>query len=953
MLVLLGLHALAALAAPGLVGLAGRRAFLILAAAPAAAAAWALTQTATVRTGDAVSETTSWVPSLEMDLTFRLDTLAWLMTLIIGGIGALVLVYCSRYFDDDEPGLGRFAGCFVAFAGVMYGLVVADDMLVLYLFWELTTIFSYLLIGHLIGQRASRAAAMQALVVTTAGGLAMLVGIVLLGQLIGSYRLSDLLAADPKGGLATAGILLMLVGAIAKSALIPLHFWLPGAMAAPTPVSAYLHAAAMVKAGIYLIARLAPSFADVPGWRPTLLVLGALTMLVGGWRALRQYDLKLLLAYGTVSQLGFIAVLVGAGTYDAALAGLTLLAAHAMFKAALFLTVGIVDHSTGTRDLRELSGLGRRMPVLAVAAGLAVASMAGLPPLLGFVSKETAFDAFLHGGVTDLTVLAVLVLGSALTFAYGARFLWGAFATRPGAEALEVHTPSPLLVGGPVFLAALGLLAGPLSARLEPFAAPYVGLFEAGEEPATLALWHGLTPALALSAVTVLLGSVLFLLRERVEAAQRRVPAAVDADRSYRATMRGLDRASLEVTGGVQRGSLPLSLGVILLVLVALPGGALLLGVDWPDNLRWWDTPAQLLVAVLVVAAALAAVNARRRLRAVLLVGVTGYGTAFLFLLHGAPDLALTQVLVETVTLVVFVLVLRRLSPKFNDSPPGRSRVLRAALGLAVGLAVTGIALMSAGARTAEPASADYSTSALDRGGGKNIVNVTLVDIRAWDTMGELSVLLVAATGVASLVFLRRSNVARSGHEGRIQRPEHVPVGAALTDPSTRSTIFEIVSRLVFPTVVLYSLFLLFSGHNAPGGGFAAGLMVGLALVVRYLAGGRHELLAAAPIPPGLLLGIGLFLSAGIGLVSMLFGGAVLQSYIVEFSLPLLGEVKLVTSLFFDVGVYLVVIGLMLDVLRALGGEVDAQTEAEEGATEEPALPDPVPRTTYGAVARP
>ncbi|HET8600209.1 MAG TPA: Na+/H+ antiporter subunit A [Segeticoccus sp.] len=947
MLALLGVHLLAAVVAPLLVRLWGRKAFLLLAAPPAAAAAWALSQTGAVLGGHLPSTSVPWVPSIGMGLSFRLDTLAWLLTLVVGGVGALVLLYCADYFADDEPGLAQFASCLTGFAGAMLGLVTSDDLLVLYLFWELTTILSYLLIGHRPASRSSRSAATQALVVTTAGGLAMLTGIVLLGEETGTYRLSALLAHPPTGTLATTAVALLLVGAVSKSALVPFHFWLPGAMAAPTPVSAYLHAAAMVKAGIYLVARLAPAFADVPVWRPLLLVLGAGTMLLGGWRALRQHDLKLLLAYGTVSQLGYLTVLVGTGTRAAALAGVTVLVGHALFKSCLFLVVGAIDHRCGTRDLRELSGLRRRMPALAVTSLVAAASMAGIPPMLGFVGKEAAYTSLLPGaggpaGWSGWT-LAALVAGSVLTFAYAARFLWGAFGDRPAREPSRVEPTGPLLVGVPVLLSVLTVAGGPAAGRGEQFVRHYVQQWPAPEQSVHLGLWHGLTPALLLSALTVALGAGLFLLRSQVERGQALLPQRPSAEGGYRLLMRSLDRVSLEVTGALQRGSLPLSLGLVLVTTVAVPGVVLLRGVAWPSQVRWADNLTQPAVAVLIAAAAFFTTRARRRLRAVFLVGVTGYGTALLFLLHGAPDLALTQVLVETLSLVVFVLVVRRLSGKFNDNPSRMTRRARALLGIAVGAVVTALALTATSVRSAGPMTARFAEGAVEFGGGNNIVNVTLVDIRAWDTMGEISVVLVAATGVASLIFLREDNLTLSRRlleKARSLRRTHASVGGnagspwlaegSAMSPERRSVIFEVVTRLVFHTMVLWSLYLLFSGHNHPGGGFAAGLVVGLGLAVRYLAGERDELRAAAPVMPGLLLGAGLFLSAGVGLVSLAFGGDVLQSWIFDVHLPLIGSVHLVTSVFFDIGVYLVVIGLVLDILRSLGSGIDGLIEQEQ-----------------------
>ena len=1017
MLALLVLHLLVAAVAPLLMSWLGRRAFLLLALAPASAAVWALSLTGEVMAGNGPVEVVSWVPTLGMDLAFRLDTLAWLMLLLVGGVGALVLVYCSAYFSASASGLGRFAAVLVAFAGSMVGLVTTDDMLVLFVFWELTTVFSYLLIGHYADRKASRRAAMQAIMVTTGGGLAMLVGVVLLGEEAGTYRLSAVVADPPSGTVVSVAVLLLLAGAVSKSAIVPLHFWLPSAMAAPTPVSAYLHAAAMVKAGIYLVARFAPGYADLAAWQVVVLTLGSTTLVLGGYRALRQNDLKLVLAFGTVSQLGLLVLLVGSGSQSAALAGLAMLAAHAMFKATLFLSVGVVDAATGSRDLRRLSGVGRALPVTATAAGLATASMIGLPPFAGYVAKEAALDALLHdaGTPSGAAVLVAMVVGSALTVAYGLRFWWGAFAAKParlvaagetaaadeiasGATGshqtvegpLTVSTPSWGLVGPTVVLAGLGLAAGLVphlgEALLRPHADTYQG------EPGYLVLWPGFTPGLALTALVLASGVGLFAARLRVENLQGRFTSPFDMDRLYRRSMRRLDDVAADVTALTQRGSLPLYLGTILLVVVTLVGGAMVTGTRLPplDGVRLWDSPAQVLAGGLAVVAAIMTVRARRRLKAVVLAGICGFAVAALFLLHGAPDLALTQVLVETITLVVFVLVLRRLPAYFSVRPLAASRWVRLGVGLAMGLTVGGLALVLPSARIHERVSIDFPEEAYLYGGGKNIVNVTLVDIRAWDTMGEISVLLVAATGVASLVFLSRRSgeILRTSQAPRLTtvwaqgqdvmaplrrvaqpaRQTPLPTGGtpelelavALAEaepgagrrrewlrggstlaPARRSVIFETTTRLLFHSMIVFAVFLLFAGHNSPGGGFAAGLVVGIALIVRYLAGGRYELGEAAPVHPGLLLGLGLFLSAGVGLIALLAGGSLLQSVIIEVAIPVIGTVKLVTSLFFDIGVFLVVVGLVLDVLRSLGAEIDRQ--AEESGDVEPDEPDGVP----------
>ncbi|MFI2366055.1 Na+/H+ antiporter subunit A [Promicromonospora sp. NPDC019610] len=994
MLPVLLAHGVLALAAPALVNRLGRRAFWVLALGPAGAAAYALSQTSAVYAGRTPTERVEWIPALGLAVDLRLDPLSWLMLLIVGAVGTLVLLYCSAYFAKDARGLGRFGGFLVAFAGSMAGLVTADDMLLLFVFWELTTVFSYLLIGHYADRTSSRRAAMQALVVTTAGGLAMLVGVVVLGVAAGTWSVSAVIADPPTGPAVTVAVVCLLAGAATKSALVPTHFWLPAAMAAPTPVSAYLHAAAMVKAGIYLVARFAPAFSDLTAWRTVVLVLGGTTLLLGGYRALRQHDLKLVLAFGTVSQLGLLTLLLGYGTRATALAGLALLGAHAMFKASLFLVVGVVDAATGTRDLRKLAGVGRRLPVTALAATLATASMIGLPPFAGYVAKEAALAAWEHDGdVLGRVMTVVVAVGSALTVAYGLRFLWGAFKPRlpataapPEREVATAHgaapgstpttTPPALpeaapgtihpqpfwMVAPPLVLAILGLVVALVPQVGQELLAPYANTYPVGE-PGHLTLWEGFTPALAITVAVFLAGGLAFWQRARVERLQDSLWSPDGADVLYRRFMRKLDRLASDVTAGTQRGSLPFYLGVILVTLAVGPGLALAFGLVGEPNglpvaqdaagrdgvlhlgpfaLVPWDRPAQLVVVLVVVLAAVLTARARRRLKAVILAGVAGYGNAALFLLHGAPDLALTQVLCETLTLVVMVLVLRRLPPYFSDRPLAASRWVRLAIGVVTGLVVMAFVAAAPLVRVHTPVSVDFPVEAETFGGGHNIVNVTLVDIRAWDTVGEISVLLVAATGVASLVFLRQ----RSGDVLRLDRaanPQAVqPADSAgaqparrgrwllagpTLDPVQRSMLFEVLTRVIFHPMMLFALFLLFSGHNAPGGGFAAGLVAGLALTVRYLAGGRFELGEAAPVHPGLVLGTGLFLSAGVGLVALLAGQEALESTIVDLHLPVLGDVHLVTSLFFDVGVFLVVIGLVIDILRTFGAELDRQAE--------------------------
>ncbi|MDP9984238.1 multicomponent Na+:H+ antiporter subunit A [Pseudarthrobacter oxydans] len=986
MITVLAVHFAVAAVAPFLFRKFGRNSFYALAAVPAGSFVWLLLQHGAVYSGagaaqggagTGVSEVLPWIPELKIELAFRMDALAWVMSLLVLGVGALVLVYCARYFKDKDDYLGGFGAQLLAFAGVMFGLVTADDLLLMFVFWELTTVLSYLLIGYARTRLSARRSALQALIVTTAGGLAMLVGLIILGFSAGTYRISTILEmapaliAGPAAGAVGAAVVLILVGAITKSALVPFHFWLPGAMAAPTPVSAYLHAAAMVKAGIYLVARLAPGFADTAYWPPVVLGLGLATMLVGGYRALRQTDIKLILAYGTVSQLGFMTMVVGLGQADAALAGIALLLAHGLFKATLFLVVGIIDHQAGTRDIRKLSGVYRSSRALAVVAAIGAASMAGIPPLAGFVAKESVFEAFIHYSTDPATgpwgtvILVGVVLGSILTFAYSARFMWGAFAVKPGVETTPFKPIKPAFLAAPAILSLLTIVYGLWPAPVDSWIQPYAALFVPdGEDPAAaaghLALWHGLTPALGLTAVTFALGLAMFYGRNTVSRLQGLVPGWIDGDRTYQLTIGALDDAAVWITGRTQRGSLYFYLSVILTVAFVLPLTALVLAnKPLPQDLYFIDpnAPLQIVVGAGIVIGALAAVRANKRFLAVLMVSVTGYGIALMFALQGAPDLALTQMLVESIILVAFVLAMRSLPAELRDRTGGKYRVVRVIIGAAFGITMVFVAIFALGARVAAPVSLEFPKLAYEGGGGLNIVNVTLVDIRAWDTFGEISVLALAATGVASLIFvrgrgegIRASSTVPEGTVGRRRpgagrgsarddatlamsrrfaassRDAWLVAGRTLA-PERRSIIFEVVTRLVFHSMIVFSIYLLLAGHNSPGGGFAGGLMAGLALTVRYLAGGRFELREATPISAGTLLGIGLATAAASGLVPLLLGGQVFQSAIIEFWLPVFGDVKFVTSTIFDIGVYIVVVGLALDVLRSLGAEIDEHFE--------------------------
>ncbi|MDO5618615.1 Na+/H+ antiporter subunit A [Kocuria sp.] len=980
MLAVLIAHALAALLAPLIFPRIGRNAFYLLAAVPGVSFIWLLLQWPAVRDGQDPMQLVNWVPALDLELAFRMDALAWATSLLVLGVGSLVLAYCARYFSTDSPDTGAFGAQLVAFAGVMFGLVTSDDLMLMFIFWEITSVLSFLLITYARTRMSARRAAMQALVITTAGGLTMLVGVVMLGQLGGTYRISELLANAPQiiaehEAMINVAIALLLVGAVTKSALIPFHFWLPAAMAAPTPVSAYLHAAAMVKAGVFIVARFAPEYSQTAAWQPMIITLGLGTMLFGGWVALRQYDLKLILAYGTVSQLGFLILILGQGTADAALGGLALMLAHGCFKATLFLVVGIIDHETGSRDVRKLSGLYHPMKGLFVIALIGAASMAGFPLLGGFVAKESVLEGLLHAVEVDgdpaswIRLVGVLA-GSVLTVAYSARFVWGAFATKRsefadlpvGADGRPVRTPTHSVSWAfqapaavlTVITIAYGLYPGPV----ETFLTPWVDTFD-GETTTYLSWWHGLTPALGLSASVLAIGLVLFWLRIPVAKFQNALPHLPAGERVYRGVIDALDRLAVKVTGSTQRGSLSFYLSVILVTAIVVPVVALFVEETPPlGAMRIADSWGQVIAGAIMVVAALAVIKVQKRFLAVLLVSVTGFGMVLIFALQGAPDLALTQMLVETIALVAIVLALRSLPAPVWRGRKDRGRVPRAIVAVTFGVFMMLLAAFSMASRTASPISLSMPEMAYELGNGANVVNVILVDIRAWDTFGELTVVVVAATGVASLLFVQgrgdrlvRRAVApdtaqleriqdratqalgpdgyRSARNFQVEPSSPYILAGKTVAPEIRSIVLEVITRLLFHTIMLVSLYLLIAGHNLPGGGFAAGLTAGLALTLRYLAGGRYELERATPINAGTMLGLGLAICCLYAVVPVFFGGSIMQSYTLGAELPLYGYTYVVTSVIFDIGVYLIVIGLVLDILRSLGGHVDEQHEDE------------------------
>ena len=719
-----------------------------------------------------------WLPALGVDLALRVDGLSATFVVLVAGIGGLVLLYAGDYLAG-APYRGRLLGLLLAFSASMLGLVLADDLISLFVFWELTSITSYLLIGTHFAQDASRRAARQALLVTGAGGIALLVGLLLLGRIAveagldpsQSLRVSSLLTVDPRAhALYPAALILVLLGAFTKSAQLPFHFWLPAAMAAPTPVSALLHSATMVKAGVFLLARLHPVMGQTTLWIGVVTVVGLATMVYAAVVALRQRDLKKILAWSTVAVLGASTMLLGVGTEKAVEAAVVFVVAHALYKAALFMVAGNVDHGTGTRDIARLGGLGRLMPWTAVAGGLAALSKAGAPPMFGFVGKELLYKAKVGLDVAaSWLVLFAVVANVALVataLITGVRPFFGRLRETP-------HAPHEAPWGmrvGPLVLAFAGLFIGLFPDFFDTeFGGPMASAILGETVSMKLVLWHGVSPAalfvLALSALTLLAGVLVFRVVGR--RARREQGPMLDEElrggRVFERALEGLYAVAGALTSWLHGGSLRRYLMVTVVVSVAALAVALLRhGVPAIGAAGPVPEPVEIVAVVLVVGGALYTAVTRSRLAAVAGLGATGAGMALLFLFFAAPDLAITQIMVETLTVILFVLVFYRMKPFVRRSARS-TRVRDAALAAVAGMVVS-LAVLAASAPAPFPrVSAWHALESVPSALGRNVVNVILVDFRALDTLGETIVVAAAGLGVLALLRARRRDGKEEG----------------------------------------------------------------------------------------------------------------------------------------------------------------------------------------------
>ena len=871
----------------------------------------------------------AWIPQLGLDFTLRLDGLAWMFAGMVLAIGALVVLY-AHYYLAEEDSAPRFFGFLMLFMGSMLGVVIAGNLLLMLVFWELTSISSFLLIGFWYRRQDAREGARMALAITGGGGLALLGGVLLIGRIVGSYDLDTVLAS---GQAIRASHLypwvlgLVLAGVFTKSAQFPLHFWLPHAMAAPTPVSAYLHSATMVKAGVFLLARLHPALAGTDLFFYVVTSVGAITLLLGAWHAIFQHDLKGLLAYSTISHLGLITVLFGLSTPMAVVAGVFHILNHATFKASLFMAAGIIDHETGTRDMRRLGGLRRLMPATSALAIIASLAMAGIPLLNGFLSKEMFFTEALdvpgHGFMRLAVALAALLYGI-FGVAYSLRFVHETFLGE-GPRAIEraPHEP-PRWMRAPVALLVLLCVAvGTAPAwTVAPVLHAAAGAILGPALPEySLSVWHGFNLPLLMSLCGIAGGIALYFGLRRLLDLHAIVRQSLGR-RAFRWNMEVLYALAARFTAKVANGRLQRSL--LWLVLAALAAGAwpFLSGQHAPLQLRAPQSMpllGWLLWLVLVACTVFTIRLYRQRLLALIVLGGAGLVVSLAFVFLSAPDLALTQLLVEMVSLALLLLGLHYLPARSPPERRPRRRIrdvlVAAAAGLGTGLLAYAVMTRAQG----DPASVEMLARSLPEAYGRNVVNVILVDFRGFDTFGEITVFAIAALIVHAL--LRRARLA----------PEKVMSG-----PPIKLPVPADLAQLMFPLTLTVSVFLFLRGHNAPGGGFIAGLVLAVPLLIQYVIQGAASVESRFGFDYVRCIGVGLVVAGTGGAAALLFDLPFLTSGHAEPVLPWIGEVPLASAMVFDTGVYLVVFGGAMLILSMLGTIKPSRTRVAQLGVIEP-----------------
>lgn len=889
---------------------------LATAAAPLLALGILLWLAPRVFAGELLLVSQPWLTQLGFNLSLRLDGLALLFALLILGIGLLVILY-ARYYLSEREAIGRFFAYLLLFMGAMLGVVLSENLLLLLTFWELTSLSSFLLIGFWGARSDARKGARMALAVTGGGGLALLAGILLIGHIVGSFELSVVLAAGEQiraHDLYPVALVLVLLGAFTKSAQFPFHFWLPHAMAAPTPVSAYLHSATMVKAGVFLLARLYPALADSELWFYLVSLTGLTTLLVGAGMALFQHDLKGLLAFSTISHLGLIVLLLGLNTPLSNVAAVFHIINHATFKASLFMAAGIIDHETGSRDMRRINGMWKYLPHTAVLAMVASSAMAGVPLLNGFLSKEMFFGETLQQhllGSFSWVIPAAATLAGVFSVAYSLRFIHDVFFNGEPINLPKYppHEP-PRYMKIPVeILVFLCLLVGMLPAyTVAPLLAVAAKASLGGVLPEySLAIWHGFNLPLAMSCVALVGGILVYVGRQPMFRWYAGLPE-VDARMIFERQVQNLVRLATWLTGRLENGSLQRYLSFLLIAALVLVASALapLPQLTGSRGLSPLDGITTLGLLVLAASGLLTAVFHRQRLVALLILGVGGMLVALAFARFSAPDLALTQLVVEVVTIILLMLALFYLpsrTPSESSSLRGlRDFVVAGGCGVMVALLVYVVLT-----RPYAGLAPFFLANSVSGGGGTNVVNVILVDFRGFDTLGEITVLAIAAVGILAMLDGLRLHNPTCDPQGRRWAWAKNPL------------ILMTLSRLLLPLALLISVFIFLRGHNLPGGGFIAGLITAVALALQYIASGVAWVEQRLPLNYQRMAGAGVLIATLTGLGSWVFGRPFLTSAFGHFELPLVGEFELATAMLFDLGVYLTVVGSTQLVLTRLG----------------------------------
>ncbi|OAE38284.1 putative monovalent cation/H+ antiporter subunit A [Agrobacterium tumefaciens] len=753
---------LAALAAPALVKRFGHNAAWIIAIAPALAFLHFARMLPEVAAGGVVTGGYAWVPSFNLSFSWFIDGLSLTFALLITGIGMLVVLYAGGYMKG-HPQQGRFLSFLLLFMGAMLGVVVSDSLLMLFVFWELTSITSFLLIGFDHERAASRRAALQALVVTGGGGLLLLAGLIFIWDISGITQLSmlvrggDVLRDSP---FYLAALLLVLGGAFTKSAQFPFHFWLPNAMEAPTPVSAYLHSATMVKAGVYLLMRLNPVLGDTAAWQILLPFFGGLTMLTGALLAVRQTDLKLMLAYTTVSSLGLLVMLTGFGSAHAIEAAVLYLVAHSLFKGALFMVAGIIDHETGTRDVTKLGGLRKAMPITFAAALTAAISMAGLPPFFGFLAKEEIYDALAHANPRAVLFTGIALIGNALMFAVAFAVALKPFLGKPVKTPKHAHEGPVLLWLGPALLALKGLTIALFSAVAHFYISTPMASAIAGEaRPVEISLIPHIGVPLGLSLLTIALGIVFYTKLSTLRSLMDRSFKALGAgpDRGFDVFIEMLVRMSFHVTRLIQPGRLEFYVTATFAVIAAVLLVPLFLYDELPSMPGWPGDMQihELTFIVIAVAGLVAVLTASSRLTAIIALGIQGFAVAVIFLLFGAPDLSFTQFMVETLSVVILTLVMTRLRLSPSDHRGLGQKLLDSTIAIACGIGFALFLMRATQASFDNRLTEFYNTYSKVIAHGANVVNVIIVDFRGTDTLGEIAVVMITGLAILALIRIR------------------------------------------------------------------------------------------------------------------------------------------------------------------------------------------------------